>query len=115
MYEPWPVPPKRLAGVFAFIGLLSILLPNLHAGIETFRRGWALYYGGLPESAGLIDRGAALALVIGNAAIATFATGLYHHPVLTVIVGIGTLLLALVLYVEYGKRGDESRRGGRDR
>ncbi|MFB6266680.1 MAG: hypothetical protein ABEI31_03395 [Halodesulfurarchaeum sp.] len=112
MHEPRQVPYRLLAGVFACVGVLSILLPNLHAGIEAFRQGWALQNRGLSEGAGVLEHGAALVLVLGRAALVTFATGLHDHPVLTVIVGLGALLVSLVLYIEYRNRGGEAGQRG---
>ena len=92
-----------LAGMLSLVvGSLFIVIPNWARAQAEFRTGMELYVWAGGSEVGPIEAGlgtiAALARTVGL----TFVAGVVHHPILTVLFGVGFLLAGIWLIVEYG-------------
>lgn len=88
------------------VGILFILAGMVFIGLPNWDRAQIEYQGGLDThlgaDAGLVESVIGITLAVGRAIVVTFAVAVFEHPILTVLFGVGSILVGVVLVVEYG-------------
>lgn len=94
-----------LAGVlFLLAGVVFIGVPNWDRAQMEYQVGLDTH---LAADAGLVESAIGITLAVARAIVVTFAVAVVEHPILTVLFGVGSILVGIVLLVEYGLLASE--------
>jgi len=102
MARRWRSLPTVLGMGLTAAGILFIAVPNWDRARLEYRRAMEQYVDAGGADVGSIDTAVGTVIAVVRTVLFTFATGVVEHPILTVLLGVGSLLLGIVLVLEYG-------------
>ena len=102
MARRWLSLPTVAGVAFMVAGILFIAVPNWERAILEYRSAMDQHVWSAGPGTGVVETAIGTTIAISQAVVFTFANGVVEHPILTVIFGVGSLLLGVVLVVEYG-------------
>ncbi len=107
MARRWLSLPVVAGYAFIVAGTLFIAVPNWERAIVEYRSAMDQHVWSVGSGTGIVETAIGSAIAISQAIVFTFAHAVVEFPILTLIFGVGSLLLGVVLVVEYGVLAEE--------
>lgn len=102
MARRWLSLPTVAGFAFILAGTLFIAVPNWERAKVEYRSAMDQHVWSAGPGVGMVETTIGSIIAILQTVVFTFANGVVEHPILTLLFGVGSLLLGVVLVIEYG-------------
>lgn len=102
MARRWLSAPTVAGFAFILAGILFIAVPNWERAMVEYRSAMELHVWSAGPGVGVVETAIGSVIAILQTVVFTFASGVVEHPFLTLLFGVGSLLLGVALVIEYG-------------